>query len=187
MCRECPDDTLRAVSVVVSYATMHDALGSSLTAAPAPLHSLAELDDFLEQAEEVSRQVSGLKSGKLAPDFVQQRPKKPQVPSKQGQPDKRTPEQEEALRKKVQALLAQRQAREQARNRFQQYLEVHPGDSHESTDYKKWDLFLPSDDEEDELFNSQRPELKALEKDAEDRHSRCQICLEYVVLLCQCL
>lgn len=154
---------------------MRDDPHSNLAAAPAPLPSLTELDDFLEQAEEVSRQVSGLKSGKLAPDFVQQRPKKLGAPLKHEQPDKRTPEQEAELRKKVQALLAQRRAREQARSRFQQYLEAHPGESHESTDYKKWDLFLPSDDEEDELFNSQRPELKALEKDAEDRHSRCYI------------
>ena len=142
-------------------------------APPASLPSLGELDEFLEQAEEVRRQVDGLKSGKLAPDFVQSSHKKPSPLPRQEQPKQRTPEQEAELKRKVQDLLGQRRAREQARVRYQQYLESHPAEAHEPTDYTKWDLFLPSDDEEDALFQSQRPELKALEKDAEDRHSRC--------------
>jgi len=41
------------------------------------------------------------------------------------------------------------------------------------TDYTKWDMWCP-EDEEDELFNSLTPpECKAMEKDINDRHKRC--------------
>ena len=151
---------------------MRENLDAALAKVPASLPSLDELDSFLEQAEEVSRQVNGLRTGKLNPDFVQASVKKPAAPAQQQPSTQRTPEQEADLRKKVQDLIVQRRAREQARLRYQTYLQDHAVASVDSTDYKKWDLFLPSDDEEDELFNSHRPELKALEKDAEDRHSR---------------
>ncbi|KAK9835522.1 hypothetical protein WJX74_002247 [Apatococcus lobatus] len=151
---------------------MRGDLNSALAAQPTPVPSLDGLDDFLEQAEEVRRQVNGLKSGKLGPDFVRSRLKKSLPPPKPKEQKPRTPEQEAELKQKVQDLIVQRRAREQARTRYQQYLQDHPAVPHDSTDYTKWDLFLPSDDEEDALFHSQRPELKALQKDAEDRHSR---------------
>ncbi len=151
---------------------MHEAVERAIDLPAAPLPSLDDLDAFLEQADEISRQVEGLKSGKLQPNFVSV-PVSRKVPQALPAPEPpRTPEQEAALKEKVQELLAQRRSRERARVRYQSYLEETSGEDLRGTDYKKWDLFLPSDDEDEDLVNSQRPELKALEKDAEDRHRR---------------
>jgi hypothetical protein len=43
------------------------------------------------------------------------------------------------------------------------------------TDYTKWDLFCP-EDEEDDLFNNMTPSnpaFKAMEKDMDERHRKC--------------
>lgn len=48
------------------------------------------------------------------------------------------------------------------------------GDVNAGTDYAKWDMWCPSD-EEDEMINSippNTPEFRAMEKDIEERHKR---------------
>lgn len=82
---------------------------------------------------------------------------------------------QQELARKVEELKARRAGRIAARSKYQLY--VAAGDTQEApagTDYRKWDLWCPSDDE-DALFDSltpNDPQLKAMEKDIEDRHRR---------------
>lgn len=75
--------------------------------------------------------------------------------------------------KKVEELKKHRAARERARQRYEAYVTSLPC-TVQSTDYAKWDLWTPSD-EEDELLSSctpNTPEFRILEKDIDDRHKR---------------
>lgn len=63
--------------------------------------------------------------------------------------------------------------KENARKKFVQYIEDHPPSA--STDYLKWDMWYPSDDEDDIIrgCTPNSPEFKAMEKDIDQRHQRC--------------
>lgn len=144
-------------------------------------------DDFLENVSEVSRLIEGLKAGTISPDYVDSKiAQKEQKAKKSAAPSSVTPnaeqdvvnqQQADAKRKdlarKVEELKANRARKERARKSYERYVSS-GGASMYGTDYNKWGLWCPSDDEDD-LFNSvtpNSPEFRALEKDIDDRHNR---------------
>lgn len=87
------------------------------------------------------------------------------------------PEQEQAkkseLMKKVEEIKASMERKRQAREKYEAYMKEHAAST--GTDYEKWDLWCP-EDEEDDLVASCTPhnsQLKAMEKDINERHQRC--------------
>ena len=71
----------------------------------------------------------------------------------------------------MKASLARKQA---ARARYQEHMAAQGPALRSGTDYTKWDLFTP-EDEEDEIVNSLTPNdngIRALEKDINERHQR---------------
>lgn len=75
--------------------------------------------------------------------------------------------------KKVEEIKASMAAKRAARQKYDEYVKEHG--SVAGTDYEKWDLWCP-EDEEDELVASCTPQsaqLKAMERDIDDRHARC--------------
>lgn len=63
--------------------------------------------------------------------------------------------------------------KQKARERYAEYMEQNDHSLAE-TDYAKWDMWCPSD-EEDEMVASCTPnnaQLKAMEKDIDERHAR---------------
>lgn len=86
--------------------------------------------------------------------------------------DEDSPERQEELKRKVQELKARLEAKQQARARYVEYMQQN--DPSSTTDYEKWDLWCP-EDEDDELLASCTPnnaQLKAMEKDIDARHDR---------------
>eukprot|EP00884_Botryococcus_braunii_P022874 jgi/Botrbrau1/9270/Bobra.180_1s0027.1 len=147
------------------------------------LPTFDDIERFTEDASEVARLVDGLRSGSLPTDYIDkriedrnckaiQREKKEKENLFYGQRS-HDPERQRELKKKVAELKAHRAAKERARKKYEKHVAAQPP-LHQSTDYTKWDLWTPSD-EEDELFNSctpNTPEFRGLEKDIEDRHKR---------------
>ena len=86
--------------------------------------------------------------------------------------DEDSPERQEELKRKVQELKARLEAKRQARERYDAYMQRN--DAGAGTDYAKWDLWCP-EDEDDELLASCTPnnaQMKAMEKDIDERHAR---------------
>jgi hypothetical protein len=91
-----------------------------------------------------------------------------------------TAQEDEELRRekameKAKEIVANRERKLRARLRYEQYVASSSRDTTTyGTDYTKWDIWCP-DDEEDDLINSMAPntaEFKALEKDIEERHRK---------------
>ena len=86
-----------------------------------------------------------------------------------------TSEREEELKQKVEDLKANRVRKLKARQKYEQYVEQQKRCKQSAgTDYAKWDLFTP-EDEEDDMFNActpNNPQFKAMEKDIDERHAR---------------
>lgn len=79
------------------------------------------------------------------------------------------------LARKVEELKANRQRKLKARELYESYVQGKKQQQHSyATDYGKWELWCPSD-EEDDLFNSltpNTPQFRAMEKDISKRHER---------------
>jgi hypothetical protein len=90
--------------------------------------------------------------------------------------DEISPERQQELERKVQELKARLEAKKQARARYDAYMERNDCTANISTtDYHKWDLWCP-EDEDDELLAKCTPnneQMKAMEKDIDERHARC--------------
>lgn len=90
-----------------------------------------------------------------------------------------TAQEDEELRRekameKAKEIVANRERKLRARLRYEQYVASSQDTTTYGTDYTKWDIWCP-DDEEDDLINSMAPntaEFKALEKDIEERHRK---------------
>lgn len=163
------------------------------------LPSSHDLEDFLDNVSEVSRLIDGLKAGTVTPEYVDSKldsklaakqqekaPDKQHVPhSKQTVSVQHDDVSEDArareaakqadLQRKVQELKDNRERKLRARQKYEEYTQEQGQEHSFATDYTKWDLWCPSD-EEDELFNSMTPNtsaFKAMEKDINDRHNRC--------------
>lgn len=140
-----------------------------------------EVEDFNDQVDEACRLIAGLQNGDVSLDEFDRHeaarskqldakrareqpisPPEPQVdPEKQQQLKHKVAELQDNLRKK-------QAARQRYSNHVSQQSKVH------ATDYTKWDLFTP-DDEEDDLINSltpNNPQMKAMEADIDARHAR---------------
>ena len=91
-------------------------------------------------------------------------------------PDPNSPEETERKAKvmaKVEEIKASMAKKKAARERYEAY--VQDIGTTAGTDYDKWDLWCP-EDEEDDLVASCTPQsaqLQAMEKDIDERHQRC--------------
>lgn len=91
-----------------------------------------------------------------------------------GPDDEVSLERQEELKRKVQELKARLEAKKLARARYDAYVQQKDSSAPNSTDYEKWDLWCP-EDEDDELLASCTPnneQMKAMEKDIDERHAR---------------
>jgi hypothetical protein len=158
-----------------------------------------DVDAFLDSVSEVSRLIDGLKAGTLPPEYIdgkiaertgkqQQVADAVQGPSAQtaaapktvvgrvaaAAADQDAGKQAELLRK-VEELKSNRQRKLRAHELYQLYVDGKQQQQHSySTDYQQWELWCPSD-EEDDLFNSltpNSPAFKAMEADISKRHAR---------------
>lgn len=87
--------------------------------------------------------------------------------------DEDSPERQEELKRKVQELKARLEEKQQARMRYDAYMQQK--DPGAGTDYAKWDMWCP-EDEDDEILASCTPnnaQMQAMEKDIDERHARC--------------
>ena len=91
------------------------------------------------------------------------------------EPEELTPERRAELMVKVEELQKRMRRKEAARKRHAEYVrakEAAGGAQYAGTDYSEWDLWCPSD-EEDDLVRGMAPdnaEFSAMEKDIEERH-----------------
>ena len=74
-------------------------------------------------------------------------------------------------------MIKEKERREKARALFARYREEHPEDEarrQQATDYNAWDLWTPSDDEDDPWmkYTPNNPAFKAMEADIDKRHAR---------------
>jgi hypothetical protein len=160
----------------------------------------ADVGDFIEKVDEVSRLIEGLSKGTISPDYVDtklqdQRKRantslnKPSVPAERAlkAPVVAPSQKEEGkssiendydrharLTEKAAELKANYERKLKVRARFDEYVSS-GGASHAfTTDYTKWDMWCPEDDEDD-MINSITPNsatFRAMEKDIDDRHRK---------------
>ena len=160
-----------------------------------------EYEDFEDRVDEVTRLITGLKDGSLPADYVDRREKEiyDRESKKQEEKDKAKREEEERsfdklpkerqdeLLRKVDELQRNKERKERLRAAFRahQAAKADEGASREGTDYQAWDLWTPSD-EEDELYESltpNSPEFKAMEKDIDDlQNFACKNQMDYVAI-----
>jgi hypothetical protein len=151
-----------------------------------------DVQHFLDEVDEVSRLIDGLKSGALSPDYVDGKVARqgqkqlsnpaPPSPSDIEPRDAHKPAaagiEDEAraaeLQRKAQELKNEYARKIRARQRYLEHVSTQ-GTEGFSTDYTKWELWEP-EDETDELISSisssSNPALRAMERDIEERHKR---------------
>ncbi|KAG2450163.1 hypothetical protein HYH02_000265 [Chlamydomonas schloesseri] len=168
----------------------------------APLSAPEEdVEEFIGNVDEVHRLIEGLKAGTISPDYIDSKTKLKQqkeeekkkrsakesegrgpAPAEQSATEKATPakdegeddaedERKERAMAKVKELIANRERKLRARMMYEEYVRT-KDQSRFGTDYTKWDIWCP-EDEEDDLINSIGPntaQFKAMEKDIDERH-----------------
>ena len=145
------------------------------------LPASSEVEDFTDQVDEACRLIAGLQTGEVSPEEFDRREaasaKSFAAKQAASQTDKAASPQDNAerqqqLKQKIADLQTSLRKKEAARQRYRDHVSQQ---SHQhATDYAKWDLFTP-DDEEDDLINSlspNNPQLKAMEADIDARHAR---------------
>ena len=145
------------------------------------LPASGEVEDFTDQVDEACRLIAGLQTGDVSLDEFDRREaarsrqldakraREQPVASSQPQVD---PEKQQQLKHKVAELQENLRKKQAARQRYASH--VSQQSKLHTTDYTKWDLFTP-DDEEDDLINSltpNNPQMKAMEADIDARHAR---------------
>ncbi|KAK9823542.1 hypothetical protein WJX72_003579 [[Myrmecia] bisecta] len=141
-----------------------------------------EVEEFTDRVDEITRLIDGLQKGTLPPEYIDKKEQareqaiaQKQAAAQAEQAAKEAPvdpKRQQELQQKVEEIKANRARKEKARQLFHQRVAENP--SSHGTDYAKWDLFTPSD-EEDDLINAchpNTPEFAAMEKDIDDRHNR---------------
>ena len=144
----------------------------------------SEVEDFSDQVDEACRMIAGLQTGEISPEAFDRQERaqsqkaaaakqaKAQQDIKNAEVTPPDPHKQAQLQQKVAELQQNRRRKMEARQRFDAHV-AYSKASHQ-TDYTKWDLFTP-DDEEDDLINSltpNNPQMKALEADIDARHTR---------------
>ena len=155
-----------------------------------------EAESFLEEVEDVTRLVDGLRSGKVSAEYVDRvlrekdeetekketRAKEAKEQAEKTKYDNLPEEKKTEVREKVAEMMREKERRERARElyAYQETLGSSGGSSEErrrtaTTDYTSWDLWTPSDDEEDPWMTftpGDNPAFKAMEADIDKRHER---------------
>ena len=156
-----------------------------------------EAESFLEEVEDVTRLVDGLRSGKVSAEYVDRvlrekdeetekketRAKEAKEQAEKTKYDNLPEEKKTEVREKVAEMMREKERRERARELYAKYQETlgSSGGSGEerrrtaTTDYTSWDLWTPSDDEEDPWMTftpGDNPAFKAMEADIDKRHER---------------
>ena len=157
-----------------------------------------EAESFLEEVEDVTRLVDGLRSGKVSAEYVDRvlrekdeetekketRAKEAKEHAEKTKYDNLPEEKKTEVREKVAEMMREKERRERARELYAKHQETCAGSSGGSgeerrrtatTDYTSWDLWTPSDDEEDPWMTftpGDNPAFKAMEADIDKRHER---------------
>ena len=157
-----------------------------------------EAESFLEEVEDVTRLVDGLRSGKVSAEYVDRvlrekdeetekketRAKEAKEHAEKTKYDNLPEEKKTEVREKVAEMMREKERRERARELYAKHQETCAGSSGGSgeerrrtatTDYTSWDLWTPSDDEDDPWMTftpGDNPAFKAMEADIDKRHER---------------
>lgn len=154
--------------------------------------NLTEAESFLDEVDDVSRLIEGLHSGKISPEYVDKKIKERDAEESRAAEATKAAEEEAERRKyenlpdekkrevkqKVDDMIREKERREKARELYAAYRASLPEDELErrsrSTDYSAWDLWTPSDDEDDPWmqYMPNDPAFKAMEADIDKRHAR---------------
>ena len=161
--------------------------------------SAHEAEYFLEEVEDVTRLVDGLRSGKVSAEYVDRvlrekdeetaknetRAKQAKEEAEKNKYENLSEEKKTEVREKVAEMMREKERRERARELYAKYQEEKMDLSGSgpanvaakrktATDYTSWDLWTPSDDEDDPWmkYTPDNPAFKAMEADIDARHER---------------
>ena len=154
--------------------------------------NLTEAESFLDEVDDVSRLIEGLHSGKISPEYVDKKIKQRDAEESRAAEATKAAEDEAERKKyenlpdekklevkqKVDDMIREKERREKARELYAAYRASLPEEELErrsrSTDYSAWDLWTPSDDEDDPWmqYMPNDPAFKAMEADIDKRHAR---------------
>ena len=160
--------------------------------------SAHEAESFLEEVEDVTRLVDGLRSGKVSAEYVDRvlrekdeetakketREKQAKEEAEKNKYENLPEEKKSEVREKVAEMMREKERRERARELYAKYLAEKMNDGSDpadvaakrrtATDYTSWDLWTPSDDEDDPWmkYTPDNPAFKAMEADIDARHER---------------
>ncbi|KAG1662073.1 hypothetical protein FOA52_005320 [Chlamydomonas sp. UWO 241] len=166
----------------------------------APNINPADAEDFIERADDVARLIAGLSEGTISPEYIDRHygdkfgvggkgkegagpsgskatpAALPPAPSSKEAVEAAAKEEQRKARlmDKAMALKASYERKLKARAKFEEYSKASADAHNTGTDYTKWDLWCP-EDEEDEMINSITPNsaaFRSMEKDIDERHSR---------------
>jgi len=150
-----------------------------------------DIEDFLSKVDDVGAKLAALQDGTLdveefdrqqeLEDRIQKR-EEDEARAKEEKRQEASANYEERKQKaqvKVDEILARKQKKETARKKFEKYQnqqKKHKGEQalKSSTDYNAWDLWCPSDDEDD-MIKTLPPsgeQFRAMERDIDERHAR---------------
>ena len=137
-----------------------------------------DASDFISKVDDVSRLIDGLVNNSLSADYVAKRTEELGLNGEDAQDVRALTAtaasngsangaetasdaevDNEDIKQKVRELQERRNRRLQARARYEEHVKKSADgeNTKQSTDYDKWDLWTPSD-EEDELFDNLRPD-----------------------------
>ena len=152
-----------------------------------PPRTPQDADEFLENVDEVNALIEGLRSGKISAEYVDRKIKERDAESTQLEEERKkeaeeaerrkyenlSPEEQKKIKAKVDEMIAEKERRERARKAFHEYRAKMPEDKRRATDYDAWDLWTPSDDEDDPWmqYTPENPAFKAMEADIDRRHA----------------
>ena len=152
-----------------------------------PPRTPQDADEFLENVDEVNALIDGLRSGKISAEYVDRKIKERDAESTQLEEERKkeaeeaerrkyenlSPEEQKKIKAKVDEMIAEKERRERARKAFHEYRAKMPEDKRRATDYDAWDLWTPSDDEDDPWmqYTPENPAFKAMEADIDRRHA----------------
>ena len=132
----------------------------------------ADLDEFLGRADDVAAMIEQLQSGALSPDEFDRRDAEKRAAGARLKAEKEAAkaaaeaearrakpsledldeEKQAALKAKVEDIMRRRQQRLAARERYEEYTKRRAGPTATTasgTDYNKWDMYTPTDEEDD--------------------------------------
>ena len=169
--------------------------------APNPLDE-TEVGEFVSKVDEISRLIEGLSKGTISPEYVDRKVERSNLIVKEAsketgrgsheapeddatraareKAEREEKEKEDDRRARLEAKAAELKANYErklkARSRFDAYVQSGGApQANVGTDYTKWDMWCP-EDEEDDLINSITPThnaaFRAMEKDIDERHRK---------------